>query len=806
MGEPTPVEDIWAGKTATTRNGLVGLTQILRVEGGLGGHRVASDGMDEAGLLKTSTSGAAPPASTDDLKEQVRLAIMLMSWCNTELVVTARVFWALHGEEPEAMGEPLSASVRGKVLEFQDSFHALMTASGLRELVEPRPDRASDESFEVARRIGSAMQVLPPLPDGWPSLESLQIPAEGQDGWPFWDFGDAPQDCDERVLALCTRHTIQWIGLLPEAACVHLVGLLLSLTRNQLQGVTLCSYMRAEMASHEFSFCSEERLEAIIREARSLKYSGQDGGQANALRQANRFITGATILTSAVGAMALVWARFAGAETAEFRWGPPIGAPCARPGSPYLGEGPNAARVGFAALASSIVLRTENELQLRWSFSKPGTSKLSGKYTEAGGLAFINAQMRRPDSRFKMPEVSASHRAWEAWFFKIKGFRDSCPLLESQCMIDIVTASLDRDDRRIFGWSEGLSESGEETRSFQEFLDHVAKQVLSTNTTRHEAARQLETLESALERLPDCVTLATQIKQLVGQLYPQMETGEAEPFPRRTAVMLIHKAMCTLSTKKSQAAVVQAWQALTSYDSSETFYKYVDESLHRGAETAAVTTAYVKEICKHLERAHCMYVQIHSSRIGTSGPNVTVPGQVAANWPSLAGSPYITPEHGSRGRGRGRGGRTGARGGRQGTVAAMPAPSYQPYGRGGRAPARGGRQGRGAGRPSPQPGTAFQLPHPPAGPAPALPTARKETMAELTHRVIQAMSPAFPVGAALAPGSRPTPDAARRTIDAGGCMLCMEAGHYAQQCPKALGNPECARFMNEFKRVRKSLP
>ena len=340
-------------------------------------------------------------------------------------------------------------------------------------------------------------------------------------------------------------------------------------------------------------------------------------------------------------------------------------------------------------------------------------------------------------------------------------------------------------------------------------MDHVRKQVLSTNTTRQEAAVSLEALEKQVCSQGDCMALATRIKQLFGQLYPEGPTEEAEPFPHRTAVIAVHKTLLALTRAKSQALIVKAWQAWTSYDSSEMFYKYVDESRHRGPETVQVSSDYLEAVENHLSKAHHMYAQLHAPRVGApvggaaagskpTGSGHTTLESVNTNWQSSAGSSFRGQSAATRGRGRGRG-----RGGRTGVPNAPFPQPYMPYS------SRPGR-GKGRGVPAWQPPVSggWQLPPPPPpapgasgahpSPRPASQPGKDKAMAVLAQ-----MAGDFPLGMALVQEKRLPQREAEALVAAGHCMLCLEHGHFAGACP--LSRTEAgASFMAEFRRRRKN--
>ena len=318
------------------------------------------------------------------------------------------------------------------------------------------------------------------------------------------------------------------------------------------------------------------------------------------------------------------------------------------------------------------------------------------------------------------------------------------------------------------------------------FVAHVKRQVLSTNSTRREACAELKYLHSVVETFPDCSTIGTKVMQLFEQMYPSNGSTEPEPMPMRLACIEVHKMLEFLKTKKVRSDVTRSWQALTSYDSSDMFEKYVDVQNHlspTGVSTTEVATkAYLKSVVEHLNRAHRMFVQIESTKdssnvyvaaarkgqsnrvhhvaaLRTDSRNPSGSRLAEQRQPSTRG----TALRGGHGRGRGGPSR----------------PSYMPdtqvavSGRGGRSQSQSGR-GRGI-RGVSESRPAYE-PYPTKGP-PSDPAGERDL-------VLEAISDRYPPGYALESSKRPAnAKAGLAQVRRGGCMLCLSQDHISPKCP-----------------------
>ena len=195
-----------------------------------------------------------------------------------------------------------------------------------------------------------------------------------------------------------------------------------------------------------------------------------------------------------------------------------------------------------------------------WVFAAPGvTTRTDDTLSSTAGLKFISEQLKMNGSKFRMPKSGATHRDWEDWFLRISSFCLSCPSIDPTLLISTLTATIDRDDRRIYGWYHEGSEAVEQgDGSFKEFVAHVRKQVLSSNTTRREAAEQLAALVNNTDTVPDCVAMGTKLKQLFSQMYPVGLSQEPEPTTRRLAVLDVHKLLQNLKHRKRKGSPSQS--------------------------------------------------------------------------------------------------------------------------------------------------------------------------------------------------------------------------------------------------------
>lgn len=233
------------------------------------------------------------------------------------------------------------------------------------------------------------------------------------------------------------------------------------------------------------------------------------------------------------------------------------------------------------------------------------------------GLTFLMNMLKLPQSAYRMPLKTASQRTWEDWFTRILSVQqDMFPSLPSKMIISAIMGSISTTDKRVYGWFEktqAATSNGTEL-DLHAFLQHVRSQVLATNVTRKQAAKELRSLVSDVSGIDDCSHLATKLQQLVAQLYPPV-SEEPEPLTRLATCKLIHALLANISKCKGTPALIQAWKGFSEFKPSEMFDKFVEESLHKGGENSKVLLeAYLVEVTRQLERAHRMHVQLHDVR------------------------------------------------------------------------------------------------------------------------------------------------------------------------------------------------
>jgi hypothetical protein len=385
-----------------------------------------------------------------------------------------------------------------------------------------------------------------------------------------------------------------------------------------------------------------------------------------------------------------------------------------------------------------------------------------------------------------MPAVAEDQRVWEAWFGKITDLQNMFKDLPASLIIPSVTGSLKTDDRRIYGWHDktlAMQHSGRDP-SLAEFIAHVRKQVLSTNTTRRAAAIELASLRDDCTQLEDCMALSTKLKQLFAQLYPP-HSDEVEPMTRLQAAKHVHQTLASVLRGRAKHRLVRAWRSFTSYDAADMFAKYLDESLHAvpGRSTEQIVTQYLADICAQLEQAHRMFVQTED--LADDAVRLSGAGSVNAAARLLQIKPHVLATWV-----RDRSGQTPAK--KRGRSSS----AHRSPGAAGRSAAasRSGKQGRGA-----------------AGRGSSTPPKAPGEMGRLTESQLEALKkmrwshPDLALGSIRAPGQPAMPfDEAFTAVKDGACMLCQSATHQMPLCPlrtNSATQETAGKFVKQFRAV-----
>jgi hypothetical protein len=331
----------------------------------------------------------------------------------------------------------------------------------------------------------------------------------------------------------------------------------------------------------------------------------QDGGESNASRQLRRSMAHASLLTAMLKAMQQLANEFFSANP---------GIPQPFQPAQYSGGPPEAAIQILTHHMNNFV-----HVEHSWVFKPvnwvppPSTPAASGA-TSAMGMQFLNTQLKDKDSKYRMPAKNASQKQWEDWFERVKSLPDLYAGLSAKLIIPALLGHISVEDGRILGWHEIAKEAQASSSdlSLDQFLSHVRKQVLPAGTARKFAATALQNLSVKPANMADCQALSTKLQQLFRQLYP-VTSDESEPITRLNAMRLVHVMLDTLKRTpahiKSKSA--RAWKEYTSYNHSEVFAQYLDEHLHTSNQNSVqLCQQYLQVICKHLDAAHAMQIQL----------------------------------------------------------------------------------------------------------------------------------------------------------------------------------------------------
>ena len=810
------LDALMSGLKGPTAGSFPELFQLLGHSASLGGSRIAQ-WMATLPLCYPPSGlglGEEAPRNTDEFWGFVEVFLLFVSRVNTELAIGSRSYGSRYG----ARGRDLELLAdQGPHAEYQRAFRSEMSRRGLSVFLEPAlPEEETPVPVLLAAvsRFMQAFYLLPaeyadwPLPE--PGTETVLHP------WPAW-FRDVriTDEYSPELAALLSRKLSGWLVMMPPRCVALVLSVMSSLCVTPASERALLRFMRAEQAALEDAAVMEPRdLRAVMTAAAGVEFDPTDGGSNNVARHANRLLTVSTFFSCTLVALTAMFQEHGiGIEDTTEVWGPPLPQPFPRQHD-SMGTLPGVQPERHA----SGVKFTQGDANTKapdWKFGKTGevpNLPVPSALSAAEGLKFIGDQMKLKGSMYRMPPADATHRAWEAWFERLDEFSRTCPAIDPTVLVSTLTASIDRDDRRIYGWYDSSARGGLlEDGSLREFVLHVRKQVLSTSTTRHEAAQELKALSGLADKMPDCVTLATKLKQLMTQLFPQGETEEPEPMLRRAALILIHNMLRTLSTKRALGPVSKAFQSCAVYEHVDMFHRFIDVVLHEGGASEKVSDEYISTVCAQLEKAHRMHVQItqageplappvkpgFSAALSALAEEHDLEPSVLAGWvtgrgdtgnkppssggpqwgsaPGWHGSPK--PPRSDRGRGRGSG-RGNSRGSGRGT------------GRG------RGQQGLG----NSSKGVQKQNPR-----APGAPSARTERAHVQRERILNDMRERFPIGYAVAASKRPpNQEAGLKAIRDGACMICGDLSHYGNNCP-ARQSFKALEFMDEFYRRKKVL-
>jgi hypothetical protein len=412
--------------------------------------------------------------------------------------------------------------------------------------------------------------------------------------------------------------------------------------------------------------------------------------------------------------------------------------------------------------------QTTHPFLTSWDCNHPGMLRSSPVIQQSAtdsdssnALQFLGNQLKIARSVYHFPKISDSQRNWEDWFFRISALQTMFARAPANHIIAALMGTIQSDDRRVYGWHDKMMQMRHEHREpgLDEFITHVRRQVMRTNTTRRTAHVELSTLSETLQDVDDCLALSTKLRQLWAQLFPT-ETDEVEPISRLNAAKLIHKLLEFLKFRGNRKhEVVLAWKAYTTYDGLQMFMEFLDEQRHTPLNTEELSAKYVSRVCEQLEIAHRIHTQTQDLASASASVNKSV---------LAAATPKRAPVTGTKKRGR------SVSGGGGGQGESRPK-SQQRQDRGGNTPQR---QSASANRPSNQQSQQ----------TPATTTAR-------ALREIAEEDPQYNVGTLRTEFGLPrlSLDKALAAINDGACIVCAEAKHGMSRCPHRVKGSDASK-------------
>lgn len=219
--------------------------------------------------------------------------------------------------------------------------------------------------------------------------------------------------------------------------------------------------------------------------------------------------------------------------------------------------------------------------------------------------------LRPATSGYRMPESSAGHRVWQQWLDKLRALKSMYSDFPHHVAIALLTSTLNADDPRVLGWSDVAAEktSFGHVPSLEDFLQHVSRNVLSSDTTRRSAAAEFEQLVQEVHLVDDCMALCGKLRQSMSRIFPVGVSLEPEPMTRLRFCICVHGMLLALKGGSRKKRIVRQWQAFTSYDHSGMFTEFIDEEQHTAGKTVMLTARYLSKVYEQLEAAHRMDMQ-----------------------------------------------------------------------------------------------------------------------------------------------------------------------------------------------------
>ena len=643
------------------------------------------------------------------------------------------------------------------------------------------------ESYEIrAARFVEALDLLPnweegndAVTDNWPQLE------EGLDGIPLtW-------------MPFIHRKSSFMFRNLPVTARTLYLRCIQSLAGDD--AADLIALLRQHADGHFGLVEAAEHLDQRL----SSQPSGSDGGEDNLIRHFRRW----SQLTSI--AVAFVKALHNAMTSTSRQPHPQLAAlrgACPMPWPKLTSDlNENAARCEVTTMVTGFIhehIFTSGE---GWVLTPPGVIQtavlpvqnrvqddgLEGRLSKSDGIKFLQGQLQNKSSTYRIPRADSTQRDWEAWFDRMASLQDLFPGLPARIIIPMVLGMVPSDDKRFFGWREKTMDlkHRQEEPTLEDFISHVRSQVMANAVTRREAYIELDRLTRDYRQIEDCQALSTKLQQLWSQLYPP-STTEIEPINKLDVLRMIHNLLHDIRSRRgARTVMMQAWFDFN-YDHTTMFVSYVDSELHTSKEeTDILSAAFLKEVCRQLQQAHRMSVQVGPNAsaaldsIGGERPRTAQPRHSAAamraappihrvaTWVDYTGSKKRdrSQESGPFNRGRGPRGRSAGSSQSRGGRPQSPSSSRTP-----RRPPPPGYEGHSAGR----------SPRPPA------PVELEKDYRVIFNRMRNMRCSGDPKdrlvghlrGSFQGLTSLPYEQAVQAVLD-GGCTLCQETGHIGKFCP-----------------------
>ena len=264
--------------------------------------------------------------------------------------------------------------------------------------------------------------------------------------------------------------------------------------------------------------------------------------------------------------------------------------------------------------------------------------------TSDAGVKYLADQLKIKDSAFQMPSIDASQLVWDRWFQKLHYF---CSLYATpqHMVLHCLTGHLPADDPVMEGWDEVSAKltSQETPVQIEHFASHVRTKLFSVRCTRADAYTKLTALLDGREKVPDCKTMARQLGQYYGWVFPENPRGEHAPASKFQVCILVQKTLVRLRSQTGKSDLTQAWANVT-FDQSAVYDQYLRQHLHFvPQESDALCDKYIAFALERLKLADEMHAAVHRA----NGPGTSATVNTCTEPVSQIG-----PDAGDRKRGR----------------------------------------------------------------------------------------------------------------------------------------------------------